>query len=164
MTKIKILLLNTFISLLVISCGVPQKDHDKLQSQNDSIRVVIDNLQLQIQQISLERDQYFEKWSDGKAELKKANKRNSNYNCNYVSEERAIEIIHSDFEFYKKEIIYQNMELRRQSNCVFDVSMMTKCKEVNRVLDKWSNSLLKLKVTGDKYTLELNEGFLPVCL
>lgn len=143
-------------SLILISCGVPQKKYDELLVERDSLlTVAVDNEKLIKQNeeltesLSKLRENFDKVWKE-KFELER--EKNSKI---VIYESDALDYLKDHYEFYDSNKIYRNPKLRRVDSNQFVISLEECDKKFSDREFFWTSVVKELIVNNDRtYTLE----------
>jgi SMC interacting uncharacterized protein involved in chromosome segregation len=123
------------IFAILTSCGVPQKDFDKIKTENEQLKKEILKLEFE------------------NSELKTLNKKleEKKLEASYHTETEALKLLKDYYEFYNADMIYRHPKVRRVNNNTFSISLEACVKKGDFQNNDffWNSQVLTLMINPD---------------
>ncbi|MDC7997974.1 hypothetical protein [Gilvibacter sediminis] len=135
---------------ILISCGVPKDDYEKVVEERDSLKLELEGLKV-INDKNINDNLLLEK--ELQAYREKERQENE---VPYVTETRALEVLKYDYSFNRRDDVYKDVQIMRLAKNKFRISLMEKSRTAPERSDDFFYHNKKLVLTifkGDKYTL-----------
>jgi len=138
------------IPLIILACGVPQDDYNKLKREKEELEGKLQDVESEISNLKQQNDDLLEE----KRQIEIEKNRTP-----FVTESQALNYIKDYYDFYDSDVDYRNVRLRRLEDNVFTVSLEECTKKGNFSNNDffWTSRIKRLTVNNDgTYKLQLS--------